>query len=59
MSAIVLKIRVSAYEKRRLQQLAEQNGKTLSDFVREAINEIAADCQDDTAIMKLRRKTAA
>ena len=58
MSAQVIKIRVSLYEKRKLQQLADRNGKTISDFVREAVNEIAADCQDDSAIMKLRKKSA-
>jgi len=52
----VVQVRVTSHEKRRLKEIAAQNRQTLSDFLREAINEIVADCHDGSAILKLRKK---
>jgi predicted DNA-binding protein len=57
-TAQYIMVRVTPFEKRRLIEIAERNGKTISDFIREAVNEITIDC-DDSAIMKLRKKPAA
>lgn len=57
-SPLMIRVRVSVSEHTRLQELARQNNKTISDLIREAINEIAADCQDDPEIMRLRKNAA-
>lgn len=54
---MIIQIRITPFEKRRLEQVAQQNNQSVSDFIREAVNEAAADC--DSAIFKLRKKTAA
>lgn len=41
-----LRVKASDDEKRRLAEIARLNQQTVSDFVREAINEAAADCSD-------------
>jgi uncharacterized protein (DUF1778 family) len=48
--AEMLRIRVTPAEKRVLQEAAQQNQQTLSDFLREAINEVVADCRDDRVL---------
>ena len=53
-----LRVYVSIFEKKKLQDVARRNGKTLSDFVREAMNEIIADCDDSGPVMKTRRKVS-
>jgi hypothetical protein len=52
----LIQIRVSVPEKRKLQDIAALNQQSLSDFLREALNEIIADCHDGAAILKLRKK---
>lgn len=52
----LIQIRVSPYEKRRLQEVAEQNGQTLSDFLRDAINDAVADCSENSDVLRLRNK---
>jgi hypothetical protein len=49
-----IQMRLSPYEKRVLQELAQQNGMSLSNFVRQVINEAAADCRDRSSILKFR-----
>jgi uncharacterized protein (DUF1778 family) len=50
-----IQVRLSAYEKRMLQDVAQQNNQSLSDFIRDALNEIIADCRDGSPILKLRK----
>lgn len=56
MSRPQINIRLSAYEKRRLSEIAARNNQTLSDLLREAVNEIIADFDDGSAILKPRNK---
>ena len=49
-----IQMRLSPYEKRVLQELAQQNGVSLSNFVRQVINEAAADCRDRSSVLKFR-----
>jgi uncharacterized protein (DUF1778 family) len=50
-----IQLRLTAYEKRALEQVASQNNQSLSDFLRSALNEIIADCRDGSPILKLRK----
>ena len=54
-----IQVRLSVYEKRMLQEVAQQNNQSLSDFIRDALNEIIADCRDGSAILKLRKNECA
>lgn len=50
-----LNIRLSVFEKKKLEELAASNQQSVSDLVREAINEILADFHEGSAILKLRK----
>ena len=54
-----IQVRLTAYEKRMLEQVAQQNNQSLSDFVRQALNEIIADCHDGSSILKPRKNKCA
>jgi predicted DNA-binding protein len=51
----VFQLRLSPYEKRRLEALARENQRTIADLIREALNDLAADSSDDPPIFKLRK----
>jgi hypothetical protein len=53
---VELRIRVTPAEREGLTAKARLNHQTLSDFLREAINEIVADLDDGTAILRTRER---
>jgi predicted DNA-binding protein len=54
MSRAQINIRLTIYEKRKLAELAAQSNKTISDLLREALNEVIADFHDGPAVLKPR-----
>jgi predicted DNA-binding protein len=48
----VIKIRITPHKKRKLKEIADRNNCTVSDFVREAINEAVADSEDQPITLK-------
>lgn len=56
MSRQQLTIRVSVYEKKKLEEAAARTRQSVSDLLRQALNEVIADCDDGPAILKLRNK---
>lgn len=45
-----IEFRVTIREKRRIAEIAELNGQDVTDFVRDAVREAAADCDDQPVL---------
>ena len=52
----VLRVRVSAEQLQDLKQVAKTNLTTLSDAIREAVDEYASDCRDRGVFVKCRTR---
>ncbi len=52
-----LRVYVSEFEYVALTTVAEQHGQTVTDLLREAVNELVTDFRDGAAILKPRRQS--
>lgn len=50
-----INIRLSVYEKKKLEEVAAENNQTVADLLRQALNDIIADFRDGSPILKLRK----
>lgn len=50
-----LQLYVSAFELNRLREIAARNQQTVSDFIRDALNEAIEECDDRGPVFKQRR----
>lgn len=48
-------LRVSVYEKKKLEEIAAETNQTVADLLRAAVNEVISDFRDGPAILKLRK----